>query len=67
MLLLHPCTPTRGSREVDEAALQAMPDEQDPDLAWEAPGGPDLPDLPYDGEIPADVTSLAEERRHTAS
>lgn len=49
--------------EEEIKALQAMPYEQDPDLTWEAPTGPDLP---YDGEVPADVMALAEERRHTA-
>jgi hypothetical protein len=42
------------------AALDAHPYERDPDLAWEAPPGPDLP---YDGDIPADVRRLAARRR----
>ena len=42
------------------AALAALPYEDDPDLAWEAPPGPDLP---YDGEVPDDVIQLALERR----
>lgn len=42
------------------AALEAKPYEDDPDLAWSAPEGPDLP---YDGEIPADVRRLAARRR----
>lgn len=41
-------------------ALEAHPYEEDPDLAWEAPPGPDLP---YDGEIPAEVRRLAARRR----
>ncbi len=42
------------------AALAALPYEDDPDLAWEAPPGPDLP---YDGEVPEDVIQLALQRR----
>lgn len=38
------------------AALEAHPYEDDPDLAWDAPGGPDLP---YDGEVPQKVIELA--------
>ncbi|HEY8524986.1 MAG TPA: hypothetical protein VIL48_08495 [Acidimicrobiales bacterium] len=45
-------------------AITAMPYEDDPDLSWEAPPGPDLP---YDGDIPADVRALAEQRRRQAS
>jgi hypothetical protein len=41
-------------------ALSARPYEDDPDLAWVAPPGPDLP---YDGEVPAEVLRLAK-RRH---
>jgi len=41
-------------------ALAALPYEDDPDLAWEAPPGPDLP---YDGEVPEDVVQLALQRR----
>ena len=41
-------------------ALESMPYEDDPDLAWEAPLGPDLP---YDGEVPDDVLELARRRR----
>jgi hypothetical protein len=50
-------------REISRRELQAIeenPSEQDPDLAWEAPAGPDLP---YDGEVPADVRRLAARRR----
>lgn len=46
--------------EQERAALAALPYENDADLAWEAPPGPDLP---YDGEVPADVLRLAEQRR----
>ena len=46
--------------EQERAALAALPYEQDPDLAWEAPAGPDLP---YDGEVPPDVLRLAEQRQ----
>ena len=42
------------------AAIEENPYEGDPDLAWDAPEGPDLP---YDGEIPADVRRLAARRR----
>ncbi len=47
-----------GEREL--AALAARPYEDDPDLAWEAPPGPDLP---YDGDVPKDVVRLAARRR----
>ena len=47
-----------GVREL--AALDAYPYEQDPDLQWSAPPGPDLP---YDGAVPDDVRRLAAERR----
>ncbi|MGH8902019.1 MAG: hypothetical protein ACRDYA_10135 [Egibacteraceae bacterium] len=46
--------------EQERAALAALPYEDDADLTWEAPPGPDLP---YDGEVPADVLRLAEQRR----
>ncbi|MGH9071147.1 MAG: hypothetical protein ACRDX8_08300 [Acidimicrobiales bacterium] len=46
--------------EQERSALDAMPYEQDPELAWEAPGGADLP---YDGDIPNEVVRLAEARR----
>ena len=41
-------------------ALADQPYEDDPDLAWQAPPGPDLP---YDGAVPADVMKLAQRRR----
>lgn len=47
-----------GQRERD--VLAALPYEDDADLAWEAPPGPDLP---YGGEVPAEVLRLAEQRR----
>jgi hypothetical protein len=50
--------------EAEAAALTADPYEDDPDLAWEAPPGPDLP---YDGEVPADVLRLAAQRRRRPS
>lgn len=46
--------------EQEQAALDAQPYESDPDLAWQAPLGPDLA---YAGEVPADVAALAAERR----
>ena len=42
------------------AALEAHPYDDDPDLNWEVPSGPDLP---YDGEIPEEVRRLAARRR----
>lgn len=42
------------------AALESHPYENDPDLAWEAPAGPDLP---YDGEVPQEALDLAASRR----
>jgi hypothetical protein len=50
--------------ERDLAAIRAMPYEEDPDLSWEAPPGPDLP---YDGDVPSEVRALAEQRRGRAS
>jgi len=41
-------------------ALEAQPYHDDPDLAWQPPQGPDLP---YDGDVPADVARLAARRR----
>jgi len=46
--------------EQELAALAAHPYEDDPDLAWQAPIGPELP---YDGEIPREVIELARRRR----
>lgn len=48
--------------EVELTALEQHPYEDDPDLAWEAPPGPDLP---YDGGIPRDVVELAARRRRS--
>lgn len=50
-----------AGREIE--ALEGMPYEDDPDLAWHAPSGPDLP---YDGEVPAAVRALARRRRATS-
>lgn len=47
-------------REKEEEALDVYPYEDDPDLSWEAPQGPDLP---YEGTVPADVLRLAAIRR----
>jgi hypothetical protein len=44
----------------ERAALAAAPYDEDPDLDWQAPAGPDLP---YAGEIPEEVMRLAAERR----
>jgi hypothetical protein len=46
--------------ERELAALSAAPYEDDPDLAWTVPPGPDLP---YDGQVPAEVLRLAARRR----
>ena len=46
--------------EREFAALDSHPYEEDPDLAWEGPPGPDLP---YDGTVPDDVLELAQARR----
>lgn len=48
--------------EGERAALVADPYEDDDDLAWQAPPGPDLP---YDGDVPEEVIRLAR-RRHSA-
>ena len=45
-------------QEID--ALEAQPYDDDPELGWSAPPAPDLP---YDGEVPAEVMALAEARR----
>lgn len=47
-------------RENELEALERQPYHDDPELAWEAPGGPSLP---YVGEIPAEVIELAARRR----
>lgn len=44
----------------ERAAIDAAPYEDDPDLGWSVPPGPDLP---YDGEVPTEVQRLASERR----
>ncbi len=49
--------------ERELAALASHPYEEDPDLAWEAPVGPDLQ---YEGEVPKDVSDLARRRRQRA-
>ncbi len=49
-----------GLARREAEALRAMPYEEDPDLTWQAPVGPDLP---YDGEIPPEVRDLARRRR----
>lgn len=41
-------------------ALEENPYWDDPDLAWTAPTGPDLP---YEGEVPPEVRKLAVRRR----
>lgn len=50
--------------EQELAALAEHPYETDPDLAWEAPRGPDLP---YDGAVPDEVLAMAEERRRSTA
>lgn len=44
----------------EKAALLAHPYEDDDDLSWQAPPGPDLP---YDGDVPEEVIRLARRRR----
>ncbi|CAN5594905.1 hypothetical protein BH20ACT23_BH20ACT23_04730 [soil metagenome] len=44
----------------ERTALAERPYEDDPELAWQVPVGPDLP---YDHDIPRDVLELAAERR----
>jgi hypothetical protein len=50
--------------ERERIALDRYPYEDDPDLSWEAPAGPQLP---YEGEVPEDVLALARERRRRRS
>jgi hypothetical protein len=47
-----------GEREL--ATLAAHPYEVDPEVAWEAPAGPDLP---YESDVPDEVIELARQRR----
>lgn len=47
---------------LEAKALSSRPYEDDPDLSWSAPPGPDLP---YDGEVPAEVVELARRRRRS--
>lgn len=51
-------------REREIGALDRLPYEDDADLSWEAPPGPDLP---YDGEVPHEVRRLATARRRASS
>lgn len=51
----------QAEHELD--ALRAEPYEDDDDLAWDAPPGPELP---YDGDVPAEVLALAEQRRRAS-
>lgn len=46
--------------QAELTALDGQPYEEDPELTWQAPPGPDLP---YDGDVPADVIELAEQHR----
>lgn len=43
----------------ERRALEAAPYEDDPELTWQAPSGPDLP---YDGSVPEEVARLAAAR-----
>lgn len=47
-------------QERELAALEHHPYEEDPDLVWTVPPGPDLP---YDGEVPKEVQQMARARR----
>lgn len=44
----------------ERRALEAAPYEDDPELAWQSPPGPDLP---YDGPVPEEAMRLAAQRR----
>jgi hypothetical protein len=44
----------------ERRAFEAAPYETDPEVAWQAPPGPDLP---YDGPVPDEAVRLAEQRR----
>lgn len=48
------------SGAIERAAIDDSPYEHDPDVAWQAQPGPDLP---YDGQVPEAVQRLAAERR----
>lgn len=45
---------------LEARALSVHPYDDDPDLQWTAPPGPDLP---YDGGVPPEVLRLAGRRR----
>ncbi len=47
-------------RQREQEVLRQHPYDGDPDLSWHAQPSPALP---YDGEIPAEVLELAEQRR----
>ena len=49
-------------KEGERAPLVTHPYNDDGDLAWQAPAGPDLP---YDGDVPEEVIRLARRRRNT--
>lgn len=51
---------TIAETERELAALAAQPYDDDPDLAWTPESGPALP---YYGEVPAEVLTLADARR----
>lgn len=46
--------------EREAAVLAALPYDDDADLNWSPPSGPDLP---YDGEVPPEVLRMAAQRR----
>jgi len=50
--------------ERELAAIDRYPYEDDPELSWTAPPGPDLP---YDGAVPSDVRRLAAARRKASA
>lgn len=50
--------------EQELAALAALPYEDDPDLDWAPPPGGDLP---YDGDVPAEVVQMAAQRHRRSA
>lgn len=49
-------------QERERRALEHLPYDDDPDVSWSAPLGPDLA---YLGDVPDEVQRLAEERRRS--
>lgn len=60
---LVPASVDRASLQQERATLQSHAYDADPELSWTVPTAPDLP---YEGDIPAEVIALAEARHPDA-